>query len=147
MSATLDAVTDPASWVRAALEACLEQWLATGPRYARRLQRHGRLRDAADDVLALAARRVVPLRRAVLRPLPNEGLPPLARAFNGLDCADRRVLLAGALEPPPPGVDRRSLAEHRASALQRLVEGAGRPAGLPLSNPPDPAARPGRRPA
>jgi hypothetical protein len=134
---SLDHLTEPASWTRAALEACLQQWLVAGARYARRLRRQDRLRDAADDVLALAARRVLPLRRAVLRPLPDEALDPLALAFNRLDHADRRVLLAcAAREPPPPGLDARPLAEHRASALQRLVECAARPAARTRHRPP-----------
>jgi len=134
---SLDHLTDSHAWLRAALEACLQRWLVAGARYARRLRRHDLLRDAADDVLALAARRVLPLRRAVLRPLPDEGLARLALAFNRLDRADRRVLLAGvAREPPPPGLDARSLAEHRASALQRLVECAARPAGKHHRPPP-----------
>ena len=123
--AAFDRLSDPRAWTRAAVEACLQHWLEDGARYGRRLVARELLRDAADDLLALAARRAVPLRRRVQRPLPDEGLPPLAVAFNRLDRADRRVLLAwGRREPLPAGVDQRALAEHRASALQRLVDRA-----------------------
>jgi hypothetical protein len=120
--AAFDRLSDPRAWTRAAVEACLQHWLEDGARYARRLAARELLRDAADDLLALAARRAVPLRRRVQRPLPEDSLPALAAAFNRLDRADRRVLLAWARrEPLPDGVDQRALAEHRASALQRLV--------------------------
>ena len=124
--AALDQLSDPRTWTRSAVEACLQCWLRDGARYARRLAARELLRDAADDLLVLAARRVVPLRRAVLRPLPDDGLHPLAAAFNRLDRADRHVLLAWDAREPPAGVDRRALAEHRASALQRLLERAHR---------------------
>ena len=117
---TLDQLSDPRAWTRAAVEACLQCWLRDGARYARRLAARELVRDAADDLLALAARRVVPLRRRVLRPLPDEGQVPLAVAFNRLDRADRHALLGDVAR----GVDPRALAEHRASALQRLVERA-----------------------
>jgi hypothetical protein len=123
----LDAVTDPREWTRQAVEACLEAWLRLGPRHARRLRRLHRLRVPHLDVLALAARRAVPLRRPVLRPLPADPLPPLARALNRLAEADRRVLLAwGAGQQRPGGADGAAMDEHRASALQRLVEAAGK---------------------
>lgn len=125
--ADLDAVTDPLEWTRRAVEACLELWLRLGPRHARRLQRLYLCRVPHLDVLALGARRGVPLPNPVLRPLPEDPLPPLARAFNRLAEADRRVLLAwGAGAGRPEGADGTALDEHRASALQRLVEAAGK---------------------
>ena len=125
--ADLDAVTDPREWTRRAVEACLELWLRLGPRHARRLQCLRLCRVPHLDVLALAARRAAPLPHPVLRPLPQDALPPLARAFNRLAEADRRVLLAwGAGGTRPEGADGLALDEHRASALQRLVEAAGK---------------------
>ena len=121
----IDTLDDPREWVRHATEACLQHWLEAGARYERHLQRGVLQRDGADDLLALAARRVLPLPRRVVRPLPDERLPALAQAFNRLDRADRRALLALASGGPgPPGADLRVVLEHRASAVQRLVDGA-----------------------
>lgn len=113
----LDNLQDPRAWVQAAIAACLDVWSRVGARYARRLRERDRLRDAADDVLTLAARRVAPLPVPRLRPLPVAQLDPLARAFNALPTADRYALcrlrlLAGV---------RGARAAHLASALERLV--------------------------
>ena len=129
----------PGEWVAAAVERCLLLCGSLAPRYARHLQRTHVCRDPLDDALALAARRVVPLPRRVLRPLPGATLPAAARAFNALDRADRRALLAllaGAPEHDATGApaDRQDVAdgeraqvaargEHLASALARLLEG------------------------
>lgn len=113
----LDALQDPRAWAQAAIACCLDVWNRDGARYARRLRERDRVREAADDVLTLAARRVAPLPTPRLRPLPSAQLEPLARAFNALPAADRYALcrlrqLAGA---------RGARAEHLASALERLV--------------------------
>jgi len=90
-----------------------------GRRYARRLSALDRLGDPLETVLTLAARRAVPLSsRALRRPLPCEGLAPLARAFNGLACADRYALIRLDLLGPGRG----ARGEHLASALGRLVQ-------------------------
>jgi hypothetical protein len=118
----------PEAWVADAVERCIELGRRGAPRYARHLRHTHRSRDPVDDMLALAARRIVPLPRRVLRPLPGATLCAAARAFNALDRADRRALgarLAGA------AVEQEGLApaqwqaqgEHLASALARLVEG------------------------
>lgn len=128
MATSLDDVHDPHQWVRLSVEQCLSLWRRLGGRYARHVRAQARRRLAAQDLLALAARGAVPLARPVLRPLPEAGLPPQARAFNRLVEADRRVLLAWARREG--GGDARLLAEARASALERLVAGAirhGRP--------------------
>ena len=117
MRTEIDSLQDPRAWAQAAVASCLDVWARLGARYARRLRERDRLRDAADDVLALAARRVAPLPVPRLRPLPVAQLEPLARAFNALPAADRYALgrlrlLAGV---------RGARAAHLASALERLV--------------------------
>jgi len=113
----IDTLQDPRAWMQAAVAACLDVWARLGARYARRLRERDCVRDAADDVLALAARRVAPLPVPRLRPLPVAQLEPLARAFNALPAADRYALcrlrlLAGV---------RGARGAHLASALERLV--------------------------
>jgi len=109
---------DAGLWVRRALEGSLAAWSRVGLRYARRLAALDRLGDPLDAVLSLAARRSVPLPgRAVRRPLPCDGLAPLARAFNRLACADRYALIRLDLLGPGRG----ARGEHLASALGRLV--------------------------
>lgn len=117
MRTNLDSLQDPRAWAQAAIASCLDVWNRDGARYARRLRDRDRVREAADDVLTLAARRVAPLPVRRLRPLPADRLDPLARAFNALPAADRYALcrlrlLAGA---------RGARAAHLASALERLV--------------------------
>ena len=117
MRTDIDSLQDPKAWAREAIASCLEIWTRIGARYARRLGERDRLREPADDVLTLAARRVAPLPTPRLRPLPVEHLEPLARAFNALPAADRYALrrlrlLAGV---------RGARAAHLASALDRLV--------------------------
>jgi hypothetical protein len=119
----IDALEEPMAWRRVAVEACLETWLFGASRYERRLARRVLMRDPAEDLLALAARRVLPLPRRIVRPLPDEG-PGQELVFNRLEGADRRTLLAWAAGwPELRGVDPRALGEHRASALQRLLDG------------------------
>lgn len=135
-AAEIDALPEALAWRRAAIESCLMTWLASGARYERRLARRVLLREAADDVLALAARRVAPLPRRVVRPLPEQG-PATAQVFNRLVVADRRTLLAWAAgRDEPRGVDARILGAHRASALQRLVEGLAARAAKEARRPP-----------
>ena len=117
MRADLETLQDPRAWARAAIAECLEVWNRVGARYARRLRERDRLREPADDVLTLVARRIAPLPTPRLRPLPVDHLDPLARAFNALPAADRYALrrlrmLAGV---------RGARAAHLASALDRLV--------------------------
>jgi hypothetical protein len=117
MRTDIESMHDPRAWARAAIAECLEVWNRVGARYARRLRERDRLREPADDVLTLAARRIAPLPTPRLRPLPVEHLDPLARAFNALPAADRYALrrlrmLAGV---------RGARAAHLASALDRLV--------------------------
>ncbi len=107
-------------WVEQALAECRTVWSRVGRRYARRLVESDRRRDAVGDVLTLAARRVAPLPRRVVRPLPETDLGPLERAFNRLDPADRWAL--SRLDRL--GAVRGVRAEHLATALQRLVEAA-----------------------
>jgi hypothetical protein len=75
------------------------------------------VREPAADVMTLAARRVLPLARRVHRPLPDEHLPAVARAFDRLAAPDRYALsrldVLGRLGD--------AQAEHLASALERLV--------------------------
>jgi len=124
----------PEAWVADAVERCVALCRRVAPRHAAHARRAHRVRDAVDDVLVLAARRHVPLRRRVLRPLPGATLPAAARAFNALDRADRRALLAMALRSDgrashesPVQAQAQAQAgargEHLASALARLVEG------------------------
>ena len=113
--------SDAGSWSRRAIDRCLEAWIRLGRRYARRLDVSDRVRDASDDVLALAARREVPLdsvARLLLRPLPGGQRDPVALAFNRLDQADRYVLRR--LDELGPMSGPRT--DHLASALERLAE-------------------------
>jgi hypothetical protein len=112
----VDAIEEANAWSRAAVEECLLVWERIGLRFARRLRDRDRVRDAVEDVMTLAARRLVALRRRVVRPLPCEGLEPIELAFNTLDPADRYALsrltlLSGG----------RARGEHLASALSRLL--------------------------
>lgn len=108
---------DARAWTHAALRRCEQTWGRVGRRYARRVAGQDRVRDAGADVMTLAARRELPLVRRVLRPLPEEQLPPVVRAFNRLAAPDRYVLarldVLGRLDG--------ARAEHVASALERLV--------------------------
>ncbi len=115
-TASIDTLEDAEAWLGAAVAACLAAWERTGRRYERRLEDRDRVRDPVADVMALAARRVVPLRRRVVRPLPSDGLSPLELAFNTLDPADRYALCR--LELLAGG---RARGEHLASALTRLL--------------------------
>ncbi len=115
---TLDAIDDPERWIRAGVEGCQAIWERVGRRYRRRLVDNDRARDAGTDICTLAARRLVPLGRPVLRPLPGDDLEPVARAFNRLDPADRYALLRLDDLAPLRG----PRAEHAASAFARLAE-------------------------
>ena len=115
-SVDVDAIENPEAWAAAAANECLRVWERCGRRFERRVHACDRVRDAVEDVITLAARRAVPLRRPVLRPLPSAGLSPLELAFNTLDPADRYALsrlslLAGG----------RARGEHLASAIARLI--------------------------
>jgi len=107
--------------------ACLDDLRRVGRRYAVRLARRSRARDAVADVLELAARRHLPLPVRRRRPLPEPAHHVFAPAFERLAEADREVLVAwGARQAHdatdarrPPGAPR---AEHLASALLRLTE-------------------------
>lgn len=114
----LDAIEDPAAWAAAALASCLEVRARLVRRYRRRLHETDRVRDPEADVATLAARRVLPLTRRVLRPLPCEGQDAVARAFNRLEAADRFVLRRLDRLGSPRGA--RGL--HLASALERLAQ-------------------------
>ena len=123
-AAEIDALAEPMAWRRAATESCLTTWLARGARYERRLARRVLLREAPDDVLALAARRVAPLPRRVVRPLPEEG-PATAQVFNRLVIADRRTLLAWAAgRDEPRGVDPHILGAPSVPGLKPVAGGA-----------------------
>lgn len=110
--------TDVERWVQRAVESLLDLWRRRGPAYARRLERAHRFRDPADDVLALGARRLLPLHQPVRRPLPSGALGLEERAWQRLAPADRAVLWRW----------RPDVAEHpgqrlaRAAALQRLTQ-------------------------
>jgi len=112
----IEATEEADAWSRAAVEECLLVWERIGRRFARRLRDRDRVRDAVEDVMTLAARRVMPLRRRVLRPLPCEGLEPIELAFNTLDPADRYALARLSLLSGG-----RARGEHLASALSRLL--------------------------
>jgi hypothetical protein len=110
-------VEDAGAWARTAVARCEQVWGRMCARYARRLAAQDRVRDARADVMTLAARRLLPLARRVLRSLPDDALVPAARAFNRLAPPDRYALsrldLLGRL--------RGARAEHLASAFERLV--------------------------
>lgn len=89
-----------------------------GPAYAARLGRQALPFDPLDDLLALAARRAVPLGRRLRRRLPRDQAPVEARAFAALVEADRRVLLDPAAARDPARLD------HAAAALERLARNA-----------------------
>lgn len=91
--ADLDAERDPERWAAAAIAQLLEVWRRRGRSYARRLERQHRIRDAARDLLTLAARRVLPLQRPLTRLLPPEVPDVERRAFGALAAVDRAVLL------------------------------------------------------
>lgn len=107
--------------------ACLRDLQRLGRRYAIRLVRHARARDAVADVLELAARRCLPLPVRRRRPLPAPAHHPYAAAFERLAAADRDVLDARLGPHAPETTDARRpgggpRAEHLASALVRFVE-------------------------
>ncbi len=104
-------------WVDGAVAGCLEVWTRIGLRYARRLAQAHLLRDPAADVLALAARRALPLQDPVRRPLPWTPRDPIGRAFDRLDPADRFVLMGRRELAPVRG----ARAEHLAAAYERLA--------------------------
>ena len=80
-------------WLTRALGSCLEVARRLAPAYGRRLLRQHLPVAAHEDLLTLAARRVLPLRRPIQRRLPRSGMTERARAFAALVPADRRVLL------------------------------------------------------
>lgn len=119
MRTDLESIDDPRDWVRRAVEEALAAWKRCGERYLARLARQALVRDAAADVVALAARRVAPLPRRILRPLPGPLPGTAGHAFLRLEPADRRALLRwGAGEEV-----RAAQAEHVAAALGRLTHG------------------------
>ncbi|MHC5211937.1 MAG: hypothetical protein ACYTG2_14550 [Planctomycetota bacterium] len=120
---------EAAAWAQAAVRECAQVWDRVGARYARRLAAQDRVRDVGTDVMTLAARRLLPLPRRVHRPLPDEHLSAVARAFNRLAAPDRYVLarldVLGRLQG--------ARAEHLASALERLVLACRSPRESPCS--------------
>lgn len=105
-------------WMDGSIERLLTVWARCGDRYARRLSDFDHPGDPLDDLLTLAARRVVPLPAPRRRGLPREGLSAAALAMCHLTRPDRRVLrgaLAGA-ELTGPQLD------HSAAAMWRLME-------------------------
>jgi len=128
---TLDPVPadDLERWVQRAVAELLDLWRRRGVAYARRLERAHRFREPADDVLALGARRLLPLEQPVRRPLPSAALALEERAWQRLAPADRAMLWDWRDGEAHPG---RRLA--RAAALQRLTQtsrAARRMAGTP----------------
>lgn len=114
-----DKIENPTEWLSVAQDECMAIWVRMGRRYARRLIDQNQVRDAQRDVMALAARHLVPLPEFRLRPLPLGGLCRAAQAFNRLDVADRRVLRhIDRLHPLSP-----ERGAHAASALERLFKG------------------------
>ncbi|MCB9897311.1 MAG: hypothetical protein H6825_04850 [Planctomycetes bacterium] len=87
-----DSSEDDRVWVERSVRELLATWVRLGPRYARRLETERRARDPASDVLLLAARRLLPLRRPIQRVLPGGSLQAEARAQLRLVRADREVL-------------------------------------------------------
>jgi hypothetical protein len=141
-----------ADWVARALASLQAVVARDAQRYARHLERQHRLDDPREAVLALAARRLLPLGRAVQRALPAAGgaVADLAAggslrdqrargavlglAFRELSPADRR-LLASRVEPLALRPDDR---EHLAAALLRLTkkaQAARRDIGAPPAGP------------
>jgi len=118
----LEGITDPRRWAQLAIEEGLGAWRRCGERYAARLVAQAQLRDPLEDVLTLAARRVLPLPRRVLRPLPRgatgASVEAPAAAFARLATADRRVLLRWRGGAVAGG----AAAEHLAAALLRFAE-------------------------
>ncbi len=113
----VDASADADHWLAEARRLCRATWIRVGRRYARRLALQHLVRSAEDDVITLAARRLVPQARLVQRPLAMPRLGRGARAFNTLDVVDRAILRGVTHVDPRPG----PRAEHAASALLRLV--------------------------
>ncbi len=114
-----DGIENPTEWLSVAQDECMAIWVRVGRRYARRLIDQNQVRDAQRDVMALAARHLVPLAESRLRPLPLGGLCRAAQAFNRLDVADRRVLRhMDRFQPLSP-----ERGAHAASALERLFKG------------------------
>lgn len=109
-------------WVDAAVDECVEHFVRTGRRYARRVREQDLARDAVADVMSLAARRCAPLPSRVIVPLAPPPGGRAAEAYNRLEHADRRALahLGEIANARCSARDPRT--EHLASALQRLVE-------------------------
>ena len=112
-----DELREARLWIEAGERRLREVWERTGERYARRLLRQHQLADPVDDILTLAARRVVPLPAPRRRGLSREGLAPAAVAFCRLVRADRgalRMALAGAQLDEP-------VLDHATAAMWRLT--------------------------
>jgi hypothetical protein len=105
-------------WVDRTVGSVVGKARALGPAYAARLGAQALPFDPLDDLLTLAARRVVPLGRRLRRRLPRDGAPVEARAFAALLEADRRVLLDPEAAQDPARLD------HAAAALERLARNA-----------------------
>jgi predicted Fe-S protein YdhL (DUF1289 family) len=107
-------------WVAASERRLREVWERCGERYARRLARDHQLSDPVEDILTLAARRVVPLPAPRRRGLSREGLTPVAVAFCRLVRPDRRALRTALAAKGAP-LDEPMLA-HATAAMWRLAE-------------------------
>lgn len=105
-------------WIEAGVERLLSVWERSGERYARRLLELDHPGDPLDDLLTLAARRVVPLPAPRRRGLPRTGLAPATVALCRLARPDRRAL-RGALDGRDLDEAQR---DHAAAAMWRLVE-------------------------
>ena len=96
-----------------------------GVRLARRLERHHLPDDPREALLALAARRLLPLEPAVERPLPRAHLSLVAQAFRELPPADRRALWSrGRPRAAGAWAGGAREREHLAAALARLTRKA-----------------------
>ncbi|MFT7464614.1 MAG: hypothetical protein ACI9EF_002970, partial [Pseudohongiellaceae bacterium] len=105
-------------WLDGSVERLLAVWALRGERYSRRLAEFDHPGDALDDLLTLAARRVVPLPAPRRRGLPREGLSPAVLALCQLARPDRQALRSAldGLDLDDPQRD------HSAAAMWRLLE-------------------------
>jgi len=110
-------------WLRLAREALAEVWSRRGARFAERLERHRLLRDPAEDLMTLAARRLLPVPGAIVRPLPCQTLERRSRAFCRLARADR-ILLWPWSETWVADLSVAARREHLVAAWSRLAHNA-----------------------